>query len=120
MSWPRARNGRAAPRGHPPLRVGAQADLGVVAEEKRRHVLWQLVARDCLAPLLGALSAMYSAMFTEITLDDDGSVRRLDHHSEPGELGSLIPADYFERPDRQLKLWVFHQEAADGDDDSEQ
>jgi hypothetical protein len=66
--------------------------------------------------IVGALSSMYSAMFNEITLDDDGAVRRLDHHSEPGELGSLIPADYFDRSDRRLKLWVFHQELTDADD----
>lgn len=54
-----------------------------------------------------------------ITLDDDDAVRRLDHHSEPGEFGSLIPADYFERSDRQLKLWVLHQQPADEDDDAE-
>ncbi|MEK6327806.1 MAG: hypothetical protein AABM66_09855 [Actinomycetota bacterium] len=62
--------------------------------------------------VVGALSSMYSAMFNEITLDDEGAVRRLDHHSEPGELGSLIPADYFERSDRQLALWVLHLQPA--------
>jgi hypothetical protein len=67
--------------------------------------------------IVGALSSMYSALFNEITLDDEGAVRRLDHHSEAGELGSLIPADYFERPDRQLKLWVLHQLPADENDD---
>jgi hypothetical protein len=69
--------------------------------------------------IVGALSSMYSAMFNEITLEENGAVRRLDHHSEPGEFGSLIPADYFERSDRQLKLWVFDQQPADGDDDAE-
>lgn len=69
---------------------------------------------------VGALSSMYSAMFNEITLDDEGAVRQLDHHSDPGELGSLIPADYFEGPDRQLKLWVFQlQSAAQNDEASE-
>jgi hypothetical protein len=66
--------------------------------------------------IVGALSSMYSAIFNEVTLDDEGAVRRLDHHSEPGEIGSLIPADYFERPDRQLKLWVLQIEPADEDD----
>jgi len=74
----------------------------------------ELVERQGFA-IVGALSSMYSAMFNEITLDDAGAVRRLDHHSEPGELGSLIPADYFERPDRQLKLWVLHLQPADDD-----
>jgi hypothetical protein len=58
--------------------------------------------------VVGELSSMYSAMFNEMTLDDEGTVRRLDHHSEPGELGSLIPDDYFERSDRHLALWVLH------------
>jgi hypothetical protein len=70
--------------------------------------------------IVGALSSMYSAMFNEITLNDDGAVRRLDYHSEPGEFGSLIPTDYFQRSDRQLKLWVFDQQPADGDGDAEQ
>lgn len=66
--------------------------------------------------IVGALSSMYSAMFNEITLDDEGAVLRLDHHSEPGELGSLIPADYFERSDRQLKLWVISLQPEDEDE----
>ena len=73
------------------------------------------VARQGFA-IAGTLSSMYSAMFNEITLDDDGAVRRLDHHSEPGEFGSLIPTDYFERPDRELRLWVLHQQPADEGD----
>ena len=66
--------------------------------------------------MVGALSSMYSAMFNELTLDNAGTVRRLDHHSEPGELGALIPADYFERSDRRLKLWVLHLQPADEKD----
>jgi hypothetical protein len=76
----------------------------------------EIVERQGFA-MVGALSSMYSAMFNDITLDDEGAVRRLDHHSEPGELGSLIPADYFERSDRRLKLWVFHVSPADEDDE---
>jgi hypothetical protein len=64
---------------------------------------------------VGALSSLYSALFNEATLDDEGAVRRLDHHSEPSELGALIPSDYFERSDRQLRLWVVRQEPADDD-----
>jgi hypothetical protein len=78
----------------------------------------EVVARQGFA-IVGTLSSMYSTMFNEITLDNDGAVRRLDHHSEPGELGSLIPADYFERSDRQLKLWVLEQQPADENDDAE-
>jgi hypothetical protein len=78
----------------------------------------EIVERQGFA-MVGALSSMYSALFNEITLDDEGAVQRLDHHSGPGELGSLIPADYFERPDRRLKLWVLHQQRADKKDDAE-
>ncbi len=70
--------------------------------------------------IVGALSSMYSAMFNEVTLDDEGAVQRLDHHSEPGELGSLIPAGYFERSGRRLKLWVLHLQPADADDPDEE
>lgn len=63
--------------------------------------------------VVGALSSMYSAMFNEMTLDDEGAVRRLHHHSEPGELGSLIPVDYFEQSDRPLRLWVLHLQPAE-------
>lgn len=65
--------------------------------------------------IVASLSSMYSAIFNEITLDDEGAVQRLDHHSEPGEIGSLIPDDYFERPDRELALWVLHLQPADAD-----
>ena len=75
----------------------------------------EIVNRQGFA-MVGALSSMYSTLFNEITLDDQGAVRRLDHHSEPGELASLIPADYFDRPDRRLKLWVLHQQPAGEDD----
>ncbi len=75
----------------------------------------KIVERQGFA-IVGALSSMYSAMFNEFTLDDRGAVRRLDHHSEPGELGSLIPGDYFERSDRHLKLWVLRLQPAEEDD----
>lgn len=76
----------------------------------------EIVARQGFA-IVGALSSMYSALFNEITLDDERAVRLLDHHSEPGELGSLIPADYFERSDRRLKLWVLQLQPANAGED---
>jgi hypothetical protein len=74
----------------------------------------EVVERQGFA-IVGTLSSMYSTLFNEATLDDEGAVRRLDHHSEPGELGSLIPPDYFERSDRQLKLWVLRLQPPDED-----
>jgi hypothetical protein len=71
-----------------------------------------IVARQGFA-VVGALSSMYSALFNEITLDAETAVRLLDHHTEPGEFGSLIPDDYFERGDHQLKLWVLRLQPAD-------
>lgn len=65
--------------------------------------------------LVGALSSMYSTMFNEITLTDEGAVRQLDHQSEPGAVGSLIPADYFDRPNRELALWLLHLQPAEPD-----
>lgn len=81
----------------------------------------EMIERQGFA-MVGALNSMYSAMFNEITLDDEGAVRRLDHHSEsePGELGTLIPGDYFERSDRHLKLWVLHLQPAEEDADTEE
>lgn len=75
----------------------------------------EMVERQGFA-IVSALSSMYSAMFNELTLDDEGAVRVLDHHSEPDELGSLFPADYFERSDRRLKLWVLRIHPADEGD----
>lgn len=63
--------------------------------------------------IVGVLSSMYSALFNEVTLSESGAVQRLDHHSEPGEFGSLIPSDFFERSDRRLRLWVLKLQPAD-------
>jgi hypothetical protein len=63
--------------------------------------------------MVGILSSMYSALFNEATLDDAGAVQRLDHYSEPGEFGTLIPSDYPETPDQRLRLWIFDVQPAD-------
>jgi hypothetical protein len=72
----------------------------------------ELVERQGMA-MVGALSSMFSALFNEMTIDDEGGVQLLDHHPEPGELGSLIPPDYWEKPNRQLLLWALRQQLAD-------
>jgi hypothetical protein len=57
--------------------------------------------------MAGSLSSMYSTLFNLATLKDDGSVARLRREPTPGGLASLVPADYFERKDRVLRLWRF-------------
>ncbi len=74
-----------------------------------------LIARQGFA-IAGHLSSMVSAVFNDVTLDDLGAVERLDHRFTPGEFGSLIPDDYFERSDRALRLWVLEVQAADAAD----
>jgi hypothetical protein len=53
-----------------------------------------------------------SALFNEATLDDSGAVQRLDHHSEPGEFGTLVPPGYPETPGQSLRLWIFDVQPA--------
>lgn len=96
-----------------PAELDAQGNLASVSlQAAPPEDVRDVIERQGFA-VVGALSSMYSAIFNEITLDDEGAVRRLDHHSEPGEVGSLIPADYFERPDHQLALWVLQIEPAE-------
>jgi hypothetical protein len=71
------------------------------------------VVEDQGFAMVGVLSSMYSALFNEATLDDSGAVQRLDHHSEPGEFGTLIPSDYPETPGQCLRLWIFDVQPAD-------
>jgi|tagenome__1003787_1003787.scaffolds.fasta_scaffold20608799_2 hypothetical protein len=57
--------------------------------------------------MIGTLSSMYSQLYNEITLTDQGRVREMRHEPVPGELAELIPGDYWERPDRRLPIWRF-------------
>jgi hypothetical protein len=102
-----------------PAEVGPTGRITSFALQAAPPEAREIVERQGFA-MVGALSSMYSAAFNEITLNDEGAVRRLDHHSEPGEFGSLIPADYFERSSRRLKLWVLHQQSDEEDVDSEE
>jgi hypothetical protein len=54
---------------------------------------------------IGWLSSLYAALFNEKTLSAEGQVRELEHQPRPEELAELIPDDYWEQPDRVLKLW---------------
>lgn len=62
---------------------------------------------------IGTLSSIYSAMFLEATLTVDGVVRHLAHEPVPGMTGALIPRDYWERPDRRLRIWRLEAHPAD-------
>lgn len=61
---------------------------------------------------VGALSSLYSSLFNEATLDEDGHVEQLVHEPIPGMIGALIPSDYWEQSDRQLKLWRLEEHPA--------
>ena len=53
------------------------------------------------------LSSLFSASFSQATLDEEGVPSRLAVDSEPGRMGDLIPTDYWSREGRQLPLWRF-------------
>jgi Holliday junction resolvase len=64
--------------------------------------------------VIGQLSSMYSAMYMVATQSEAGEVSGLRHDVTPGVVGALIPADYFDRPDRTLRLWKFIQQPSIG------
>lgn len=51
------------------------------------------------------LSSIYSGMFNDATLGEEGEVRDLRIDIDPGALGALIPEEY---GGEELGLWVFH------------
>lgn len=57
--------------------------------------------------MIGPLSSLYSALYNLKTLDEAGDVKSLRSPPEPGVFVDLIPADYWDRPDRALPLWRF-------------
>jgi len=67
--------------------------------------------------VVGQLSSMYSAMYMLATQTEAGEVLGLRHDVTPGMLTNLIPADYFDRPGRILRLWKFTQQPSAGTDD---
>jgi hypothetical protein len=64
--------------------------------------------------VVGQLSSMYSAMYMLATQSEAGEVLWLRHDVTPGMIGALIPADYFERRDRVLRLWKLIQQPSIG------
>jgi hypothetical protein len=57
--------------------------------------------------IVASLSSIYSASFNHATLNAEGRVAGLRREPDPGSLGGLVPADYWGRQDRQLRLWRF-------------
>lgn len=64
--------------------------------------------------VVGQLSSMYSAIYMVATQSEGGDVSGLRHDVTPGVVGALIPADYFELPDRTLRLWKLIQQPSIG------
>jgi hypothetical protein len=58
--------------------------------------------------LVGHLSSMYSTLYNWATLEDSGEIRKLRHEPDLAVLANLIPSDYWERPNRALRLWRFN------------
>ena len=62
---------------------------------------------------VGMLSSLYAVLFEEATASPAGRVEGLDHTPKPNELSDLIPADFWDAPDRVLRLWRFNLEPVD-------
>ncbi|WBB53893.1 hypothetical protein [Verrucosispora sp. WMMD573] len=67
--------------------------------------------------VVGQLSSMYSAMYLLATQSEAGEVLGLRHNVSPGSLAGVVPDEYFERPDRILRLWKFVQLPSTSTDD---
>lgn len=63
---------------------------------------------------IGALSSIYSTICNVATLSEDGDLEHLGHATEPGMIGTLVPADYWSREDRQLPLWMLQVHPSTG------
>jgi hypothetical protein len=57
--------------------------------------------------MVGMLSSMYSSLYNEATLTQQGGVREVRHEPDPGQLGRLIPDDFWDRG-HGLKIWRLH------------
>ena len=60
------------------------------------------------------LSSIYSKMFNDVTLGDQGEVTGLRIDIDPGALAALIPDDY---KGEVFRVWRFHQEPSEPDVD---
>lgn len=59
----------------------------------------------------GPLSSIYSSMFNEATMDEQGEITALRVRINPSALAALIPDDY---QGKTLRIWRFEQVAAGG------
>ena len=54
-----------------------------------------------------SLSSLHATRYTFNTLHPEGHVETLRLEPEPGALSAIVPAGYWERPHRALRLWMF-------------
>lgn len=57
--------------------------------------------------IVTSLSSLHAARYSTTTLRADGSFEAIRVEPEPGALSEVVPADYWEKQFRSLRLWVF-------------
>jgi hypothetical protein len=57
--------------------------------------------------IIGSLSTLGTQRFLEATTTESGAIRALRDEPEPAQLAQLVPGDYWDQPDRALRLWRF-------------
>lgn len=66
--------------------------------------------------IVGTLSSMHAKLYTLATMTEGGEFLALRQEADPEELAELIPPNYWEKPDRVLRLWQFDlQPSRDGE-----
>jgi hypothetical protein len=62
--------------------------------------------------VVASLSSLHATHYTFNTLHPEGQVETLRLEPEPGALAAIVPADYWDRAHRALRLWVFQIQPA--------
>jgi hypothetical protein len=63
--------------------------------------------------IVTSLSSLHAMRYTLSTLEESGRLLALRAEPEPGALSAFIPADYWDRSYRTLRLWVFQVQPAE-------
>jgi hypothetical protein len=63
--------------------------------------------------IVTSLSSLHAMRYTFSTLEADGQFAAIRIEPEPGTLRAFIPADYWDRSFRRLRLWLFHVQPAE-------